>query len=194
MKKNPQVENGYTRIANEILESLSKLIMSGEEWRLLIALLRFTYGWNKTSDTISLSQFCAATGMKKQNVCRTLKKLLSKQIIRIIKSDNKFASKYSFNKHFDEWVPLSKQIKPLSEQITGVIKTDKNRYPNGLHPKKYKDTLTKDSEPLPSFEGRDRSYLPEGDPTMTVERACEILEEMRQKNIREIQEDMNHDS
>ena len=49
---NPQLENGFTRIANEILEALSKAELSGSEFRLAIAILRFTYGMQKKSAEI----------------------------------------------------------------------------------------------------------------------------------------------
>jgi len=40
----PQRENGYTGVANEILEALARVQMSGHEWRIVMALFRETYG------------------------------------------------------------------------------------------------------------------------------------------------------
>jgi phage replication O-like protein O len=82
---NPQKENGYTVIANEILEALMRIRLSGEEWKCLLVILRKTYGWNKKEDKISLSQFVLMTGMKKQSVHRALKKLSSKNISSVSK-------------------------------------------------------------------------------------------------------------
>ena len=82
---NPQIEEGYTRIANEIIEALARYRISGEEWQVLMCLFRKTYGFQKKKDKISLSQFVIMTGLKRQNVFRALKKLSSKKIIAVIK-------------------------------------------------------------------------------------------------------------
>jgi len=59
---NPQPENGHTDIANEIIEALWKINLSSYEWRVLLYLLRKTYGWHKKTDQISLSQFSGKSG------------------------------------------------------------------------------------------------------------------------------------
>ena len=44
---NPQLEDGYTKIANEILEALAGINLSPYEGRALFFLIRKTYGWKK---------------------------------------------------------------------------------------------------------------------------------------------------
>ncbi|MCX5829308.1 MAG: conserved phage C-terminal domain-containing protein [Deltaproteobacteria bacterium] len=148
----PQVENGYLIIANEIAERFCNYRISGEEWLVLWAILRKTYGWQKKEDRISLSQFAAITGLKRQTVLRALRKLASKGIITIIKNDDTQVNTYRFNKHFDEWVPLSKKTTVIkkdnrveSKKITGVIKDD-NKLSSFLgHTKDNKNTSTKNT-------------------------------------------------
>jgi len=106
---NPQKENGFTPIANEIMEALAGIRISGEARQCLDVILRKTYGWNKKSDIISLSQFSLLTKMPKSTVCRSLIKLRQMAII-IDKNDNGRAKKYMFNKDFTTWKPLSKKI------------------------------------------------------------------------------------
>ena len=105
----PQLENGYTSIANKTIEALARIRISGEEMQVLWVILRKTYGWHKKEDEIPLSQFALMTGVKKPNIIRAIKKLLSKKII-VIKNDNGNPLKYRFNKDFDAWKPLSKKI------------------------------------------------------------------------------------
>lgn len=141
---NPQCENGYTKISNEILEALAKIRINGEASQVLLVILRKTYGFNKKKDKISLSQFVLSTGIKRPNVCRALNKLISMNIIIQIDKDN--ITIYQFNKDFDVWKPLSKQIprgKALSKRITPIIQTDNKRYPKRYTQKK-KETITKD--------------------------------------------------
>jgi phage replication O-like protein O len=78
---NPQLEDGYTRIANEILGALAHVHLSGREWNVLIFVIRKTYGFGKKQDRIALSQIMQATGMQRSHVSRTLKLLILKNII-----------------------------------------------------------------------------------------------------------------
>lgn len=95
---NPQKENGYTSIANEILEHLFLAGINGSEYRILLVIIRKTYGFHKKKDKISLSQFEKNTSMNRPQVVNTIKSLLQKKII--IKENNEFI----FNKNYDEWI------------------------------------------------------------------------------------------
>lgn len=44
---NPQCENGFTKIANELMEALAKIRIPGEARQVLDVIFRQTYGWNK---------------------------------------------------------------------------------------------------------------------------------------------------
>ena len=153
----PQKENGYTPIANELLEALAKIRLSGEETQVLLVLIRKTYGFQKKVDTIALSQFVEATGINKPNVCRAIAKLISKNII--IKKDNPNITSYSIQKNYARWKPLSKKIM-LSKKIIGVIKKDNSPLSKKIHTKETltKETLTKYNN---AFEQFKQSYPPE---------------------------------
>ena len=134
-------DRGHIEISNEIVDKLCSYRLSGEEWQVLWVIIRKTFGWQKEADWISLSQFETLTGIKKSNIIRTLKKLLSKNIV--IKIDNGDKTKYAFNRDFDTWKPS----KALSKKIMSVIKID-----NGRYQKRYtqytsvtKENITKDN-------------------------------------------------
>lgn len=103
----PQKENGYTAIANEIMEALIKYNLPGSETRCLFFILRKTYGYNKKTDSISLSQFMSATGLTRKAVARAIKNLVKKNIVHSnkggVKNDTILTSKYTFNKCFQSW-------------------------------------------------------------------------------------------
>ncbi len=111
----PQKENGYTPIANEIMDQLVKFYIPGEQMKCLLKILRNTYGWSKKEDRISLSQFVEATGIKKPNIIRALNGLRKRNMI-VIKDDNKVIPVYRFNKFYLTWKALSKKI-TLSKMI-----------------------------------------------------------------------------
>ena len=132
---NPQLENGYTKIANEILDALVLLKLPGVELRITLFIIRKTYGYNKKSDWISNSQFVSGTGLEKSNVCRALNKLTYKKVV--VKDDNKGMPKYRLNKKYKEWRLLSPQTtkkKTLSPVHIPVVTSDKykrNKYYKG---------------------------------------------------------------
>lgn len=99
----PQKENGYTAIANEILEQLVKVSLLGAEYQLLFLLLRKTYGYQKKEDIISLSQFQKGTGLSRPTVVKTLKNLIIRRMIVKICLPGARIS-FKFNKNYDEWV------------------------------------------------------------------------------------------
>jgi len=119
VSQSPQKENGYTAIANTLMEALSRTRIPGEARQVLDFVLRKTYGFNKKSDKINLAQFCQGTGLKKPTIIRAINKLLSMNMV-VIKKDNAIYTTYSFNKHYTTWKPLSKKIT--------VIKKDNEDY------------------------------------------------------------------
>lgn len=78
----PQLENGYTRIANEILEATAKFQFNGAQLRLLIFLWRKTYGFQKKADNISLSQWEEGTGLNRRTVQRELRALQKMNVLK----------------------------------------------------------------------------------------------------------------
>lgn len=50
------LDDGYARIANELLEAYSGANITKRHFKVLLAILRKTYGWNKPMDRISDSQ------------------------------------------------------------------------------------------------------------------------------------------
>jgi|GEM_PF-699702 len=121
MNENPQVENGYTAIANEIVEALSKSMQGGTEGQIIFAVLRKTYGWNKKEDKISISQLCKLTGKSKRAVIYALQNLEAKKMIVIKKTTKdglKQPNTICFNKHYSEWVVhnCAQQVKKHREK------------------------------------------------------------------------------
>lgn len=105
---NPQIENGHTDIANEIMDALAKIRIPGEARQVLDFILRKTYGWHKKEDHISLSQFINGTGMKKSAIYKAIKKLKTMNLIGT-KKDTGFNTSYWFNKNYNLWKRVPKK-------------------------------------------------------------------------------------
>lgn len=132
---NPQKENGYTAIANEILEQILWVKdLTITELKVLLYVLRKTYGYQKKEDQISLSQFQKGVLANRSLVCKTIKKLVSKRILL------KQESVYKFNKNWEEWV-VSRQTL-VSKQTMGSVQADNRVVSSQTHTK---ETVTKEN-------------------------------------------------
>lgn len=120
---NPQIKNGYTRIANELLEAICRLNISGNEMRILLYIIRRTYGFNKSYAEIPLSDISEALSMKKGNVSRGIKKLREANIVDHRPNKGTTPQTVSINKNYDEWAVESCTDLLLSNSIT-VINSD----------------------------------------------------------------------
>jgi len=101
---NPQIEQGHTRIANEILEHISKTNLNGTQFRIVMVVWRYTYGFQRKQHELSSSFLSTAIGIKdRKSVNRELKILIERNIIFAIGKGSRGANIISFNKNFDEW-------------------------------------------------------------------------------------------
>ncbi len=102
---NPQVENGHTRIADPVLEALMKAKLTGTQWDLVMAIIRRTWGWEKTEDYISLTQFQKLTGRHRNLIARELTALQKRNIIKQTRKPTiDRAAKWKCNKNWEVWV------------------------------------------------------------------------------------------
>lgn len=139
---NPQRENGYTAIANEILEALGHIRIPGEARQVLDVIIRKTWGYQKKQDRIAISQLCAGTGLKKQTVHKAIGKLRAMNLVTQ-KGDDK-GNILGFQKDFEKWVPLPKKV-TVTQLGTAVTNMGSKSNPKRLIQKK-KETMTKEKE------------------------------------------------
>ena len=133
----PQLENGYTRIANELLDAIMKSRLSPHESQIFNAILRQTYGFGKKEARISLDKFCEMTGLTKPRVCEARKSLLERCIITL--NRNTSVKVYGIQKDYSKWRELRKtginkskdneshRDKPSSLRKTGKKEITENR-------------------------------------------------------------------
>jgi phage replication O-like protein O len=100
---NPQTENGYTRIANELLEALASHSLTGNDLKIVLAIMRKTYGFQKKRDTISFNQLSVMTGILRRNVIRTVNGLVERKILDSVKGDTRKPSSIGINKNYSVW-------------------------------------------------------------------------------------------
>ena len=136
MVASPQTEDGYFKLSNELAEAFSRLQLSGNQWRILWAILRQTYGWNRKEDKISYTQFCQKTGLDRRHVGRELKSLINRKIIAKIGNSNPVT--YRLQKDYSQWLPLPK-LAPIAKNGNAAIA--KNGNDTDLYTNIVKDTI-----------------------------------------------------
>ena len=130
----PQKENGFTPIANELLEAFYCAKFTEYERVCLLHIWRKTYGWSKKEDWIANSQFSEDTGIPKPHITRTLKALESRKII--VRGTRKLA----VNKCYPEWLV---EWRKLPHQVTGVTSPGNKKLPHQVPTKESKANIQK---------------------------------------------------
>ena len=129
---NPQKENGFTAISNELVEAFQRLHLSGNQWRLLWVILRLTYGWNKKTDYISLTTFEKCTGLNRWNFKQYLDDLFHREII--IRDNSGYIIKYGLQKDYTKWKTSIKNNTSIkNDTATGIKNNTKTSIKNDTH-------------------------------------------------------------
>lgn len=116
----PRLSDGYTRIANALLEALAKFRVPGEAMQVFLVVLRETYGWKNTSVAVSMGAIADRTGLRRPNVARAIRWLRGNNLLCVIKSDNtSHGNTLKINKKIKTWGVIKNDTPPA-----GVIKND----------------------------------------------------------------------
>lgn len=99
-----QLENGFTRIANQILDEVAICKFNGTEFRVIMTIWRFTYGFNRKEHSMSTNFIADAIGADNSRVRKVLKDLIDSNVVNVVKEATFNQSRVlSFNKNFNEW-------------------------------------------------------------------------------------------
>lgn len=114
---NPQKENGYTPIANEIIEKLVKLPLNGTQWRIIAIVWRYTYGFSRKEHALSEGFISKGTGIHKKQIQREMNELISYNILSVVKEATFSSSRIiQFNKYYECW-GVTKKL-PGNKKVT----------------------------------------------------------------------------
>lgn len=102
---NPQVENGYIRIANELHEAiLAYPGLTGVDMKLIFYVIRQTYGWGKKKAQISYGEVSRACKIDRAGVMKSLLRLVDHNILFVQHTEgDRNANIVGLNKDFESW-------------------------------------------------------------------------------------------
>lgn len=139
----PQLENGYLRIATELIDKVfCKGGFSGQERQVLWFIIRKTWGWGKKSDKISYSQIAISTGISRRNAIKIINKLVA---IGSVKKTTTTPITLSFIKDYNKWKLVSKRPHSVQEHTTLVSRKTPKVVSCSTPTIDNKDTLTIDT-------------------------------------------------
>lgn len=100
----PQIENGYTTIANEILDHLYKQPLNGTELKVVMCILRYTFGFRRKSHKLSASFIAKWGNCDVSSVKRALKHLRAMKIVICINDEKRgVTAELKLNKDYEQW-------------------------------------------------------------------------------------------
>jgi phage replication O-like protein O len=97
-----QLEQGFTRLANSLLEALTAARLPGAHVAVVLAVVRRTFGWRRSSALISIADLVSDTGLEERTVRRALADLTAWGVVRRGDSVGRSA-RISIAKDFEAW-------------------------------------------------------------------------------------------
>lgn len=177
---NPQLSNGHTDLANELVDQFAKLHLSGNEWMILWVVIRRTYGWHKKEDKISLTQFQKASGLPRPTVQESLNKLVGKNLL-VVNKDG-YINSYSVNKVYSTW---NSREKPTSRDFgTKIVgKSLPKLVGKSLHTKENKEIIQnnvrENADKIDYYAELIAKELNDSKSTDLYKHACQIFDPQR---------------
>ena len=159
----PQKENGYTSIANELLEQLYRRRFSASQLKILLLVIRFTYGFNRKTATLSNTFIAAGTGMHEITVSKEVGTLLRDNVLRLYKKPSFHSSRIiGINKDYESWLnhlELAEALR-VSEIFDRVSETGENELADTLTKKENirKTNIKKEKESALPGEASQKQY------------------------------------
>jgi len=116
----PQLEDGYTRVACELLDAIVRFDFSKRQYKVVLAVIRKTYGYGKKTDDMTITQLANITGLELGNCSKTVSEL--SQMRTLLIQQGVYGYVIGLNKNYQEWKPCQND-KPLLKQQVPVVKT-----------------------------------------------------------------------
>lgn len=105
------LDDGYARLSNMLLEAYSGADLTKRHFKVLLAILRKTYGWNKPMDRISDSQLSEITKLPVKRCNEAKLELVRMNVIK------QQGGMFGPNKNISEWCIPQSEGKSLKRGI-----------------------------------------------------------------------------
>ncbi len=162
----PQTEDGYTRIANELLEAIISFDFSKRELNVLLFVIRKTYGFGKKVDDMTLTQIANATRIDLAHVSRCVADLAGMNVL--LKKQGRYGYILGINKDYGQWKALPKEQGVAETASEPCQKSNAILLKEQTQKKLPKETIKRGGQTLTSFldacKASDEKPIPDIDP------------------------------
>lgn len=159
----PQVENGHVKIANDLYESVMAAPFTLREMRVVMAVIRLTYGWNRKQARVTGGLLTKLTGLPDSIASKVLSSLIAKNVV--VRHGGS-RSPISINKHADQWrlkAPKNTPPKPKSKcaesEQNALSESEQNALPSkdrkDINPKTH---VASDATSAPKPKAKTQTY------------------------------------
>ncbi|MDK2579418.1 replication protein [Citrobacter portucalensis] len=143
------LDDGYTRIANELLEAVMAADLTARQLKVVLAVIRKTYGFGKKFDRITNTQIAMMTGIHHTHVCKAKNEMIAMNII----VTNGLA--IGVNKVISEW---NFEVSQVSQSLAKTANKTLANLANG-----YKPSQLNTKETIQKKERKDPPKSPKGE-------------------------------
>lgn len=148
-----ELDDGYSRLSNTLLEAYSGADLTKRQFKVLLAILRKTYGWNKPMDRISDSQLSEITNLPVKRCNEAKLELVRMAVIK------QQGGMFGPNKNITEWlIPQNEGKSPKTREKTSLKLRE-------LYPSKQGDT----KDTIQKKEKQDPPKSPKGENMLAQE-------------------------
>lgn len=120
----PQTEDGYTRLANELLDAIIRFDFTKRQYAVLLAVVRKTYGYNKKADALSIYQISVMTGIDRAHISKAVAELHTMNVLTKAEkgrlAHGQIVPEISINKNYKTWATRAE---------TALVSTDAKAAP-----------------------------------------------------------------
>lgn len=121
----PQLEDGFTRIANELLEAILCFGFTQRQLLVVFVIIRKTYGFGKKVDDMSAAQIGDLCNMGRNHVTEVIGQLVRMNVL--IRAPGTFGLRIGINKSYNAWNKDATSPKSgLSEVVPNRDKSSPN--------------------------------------------------------------------
>ncbi|MGX5067664.1 replication protein [Enterobacter sp. UPMP2076] len=147
-------EDGFMRVANELTDSLLMADLTARQLKVMLAIMRKTYGFNKPMDRLTNTQIAAMTGIHHTHICAAKRQLIERKFLI---ADG---VRIGVNKVVSQWV--SQDSLTLAKTANRTLAKSANGYkPTQLNTKDNIQKTINTNTPLPPKGGCDEVSKPE---------------------------------
>ncbi|SFE42594.1 phage replication protein O [Paenibacillus algorifonticola] len=113
----PQKENGFTAVANEILDEICQYKFNGSQLRIIMKVWRLTYGYSRKDHEFARTFLQEVTGLSESTVKTEVTALIKNKVLIVTQKETSTdGRKLAFNKNYEEWT-IQKSGESMTEQL-----------------------------------------------------------------------------